>query len=104
MPLLAGEIMLLTALILVHGERMGKRLRYGMLFCNGNVPHGSAGGQAAVSLCDGKNGGQEIYMEGLREIQEYCNAEPEVCDGFTASNGVPYLIYYFDGEYCIEER
>lgn len=40
---------------------------------------------------------------GILHLSQRTGAEPEVCDGFTASNGVPYLIYYFDGEYCIEE-
>ncbi|MCM1541496.1 MAG: hypothetical protein NC121_09550 [Blautia sp.] len=187
MPLLAGEIMLLTALVLTYGECLGKRLRYGFVLglltglCLTVIP---AGRQQYRYVMD-RNGGQEIYMAGLREIGEYCNAHPEnryivdmgavayyygsalesdiyrdrnyilsgswysnspnlrrynakylngggiyflvyddgrgeghpgvvhlaqrtgaspeVCDGFTASNGVPYLIYYFDGEYCIEE-
>lgn len=187
MPLLAGEVLLLTALILVYAEKLEQRRRY-MIFivllggmCVTAVP----AGRQQYSYVLEENRGQEIYMEGLREITEYCNAHPEnryivdmgaivyyegsaleceiyqhrnyilsgswysnspnlrrynaeylngdgvyflvyddgrgeshpgiihlaqrtgaspeVFDRFTASNGVSYLIYYFDGEYCIEE-
>lgn len=187
MPLLAGEVLLLTALILVYGEKLERRPRYGMAFalavglCVTVIPAGRQQYRYVMK----ENRGQEIYMEGLREIGAYCNThpdnryivdmgavvyykgsaleteiyqdrnyilsgswysnspnlrrynakylnegriyflvyddgrgedhpgivhltqrtgvEPEVCDRFTASNGVSYLVYYFDGEYQIEE-
>lgn len=188
MPLLAGEVMLLTALILVYGEWADKRVRYGLflVFTAGMCATVVPAGRQQYRYVRKENEGQEVYMEGLREIGEYCNAhpgnryiidmggaltyykgsaleweiyqdrnyifsgswysnspgirhynaqylkgqgvyflvyddgrgeshpgvvhlaqrtgaEPEVSDSFTAANGVPYLVYYFEGEYCIEE-
>ena len=188
MPLLAGEILLLSALMLVYREQMKAALRYGMLFALllGMCFTGISTGRQQYYYILGENTGQKIFMDGLREIGAYCNAhpdnryiidavsagyyegsaleseiyqdrnyivsgswysnspnlrkynakylsegdgvyflvyddgrgaehpgiaylmqetgaDPEICDRITVSHGGSYLIYYFDGEYHVEE-
>ena len=188
MPLLAGEIFLLSALMLVYREQMKVSMRYGMLLALlfGMCITGISTGRQQYYYILGKNTGQKIFMAGLREIGAYCNdhpdnryiidavsagyyegsaleteiyqdrnyivagnwysnspnvrrynakylaegegvyflvyddgrgadhpgvaylmqetgADPEICDRITVSHGGSYLIYYFDGEYHIEE-
>ena len=84
MPLIAGEVLLLSALLLRRGtdtELQGnpKRLRYvglgALLF--GMCIAGFMTGRQQYSYILNENRGQKIFMEGLREIRAYCDARPE---------------------------
>ena len=83
MPLIAGEILLLSALLLCCGldsEPQGniKRLRYvglGVLLF-GLCTAGFVTGRQQYSYILNENRGQKIFMEGLREIGAYCDAHP----------------------------
>jgi len=89
MPLLAGEILLLLAILLKCGReaeerlqdscRKGKYFRYcvlgilAVLLCATGV---RAGRRQYYYVLD-ENNGQKLFMEGLRDIGAYCNAHPE---------------------------
>lgn len=78
MPLLAGEILLLVALLLVQGDKLNMRLRYGMLLALllGIGMTGISAGKQQYYYILNENNGQMIFMEGLRDIRTYCDAHP----------------------------
>ncbi|MCM1063922.1 MAG: hypothetical protein NC420_05495 [Eubacterium sp.] len=84
LPLLAGEMLLLSALILNCGAEMepsGNRKRMRDLgtaaFLLGMCVVGFLSGKQQYSYVLSTNNGQKIFMEGLREIRAYCDARPE---------------------------
>lgn len=44
-----------------------------------------------------------ISHPGVSYLIQETGVQPEICDRITVSPGGTYLVYYFDGKYCIEE-
>lgn len=123
MPLLAGEILLLLALLLRYGKAAEARLqescmnpeksrktgrinRKGLgyfalaLFWLGVCGTGVLAGRQQYYYVLSVNKGQKIFMEGLRDIGAYCNAHPEnkyildaVSMGYYKGSALEYEIY-----------
>ncbi len=79
-PLLACEVLLLLVLVWIDCQKpnltqwkKGILILGGLLFCIVGI---SSGRQQSRYIGE-RNRGQKIYMEGLREIQEYCESRPQ---------------------------
>lgn len=79
-PLLACEVLLLLALVWIDCQKTDLTLWKkavlilgGFLFCVVSISSGRQQSRYIGEI----NRGQKIYMEGLREIQEYCGSRPQ---------------------------
>lgn len=79
-PLLACEVLLLLALVWINYQKTDSAqwkkallIAGGFLFCMAGISSGRQQSRYIGEI----NKGQEIYMEGLREIQEYCQMQPQ---------------------------
>lgn len=79
-PLLACEVLLLLALVWIDCQKTESALWKksvlilgGFLFCMVSI----LSGRQQSRYIGENNRGQKIYMEGLREIQEYCGSRPQ---------------------------
>lgn len=106
MPLLAGEMLLLLALLIKGCQRpvsAGKgrwRLATGAVLLSALCAAGVRAGRSQYSYVRNENGGQRIFMEGLRDLGAYCAAHPEnryildgVSTGYYRGSALEYEIY-----------